>query len=89
MRVAHMSLRTERAYVNWMEELVRFEKERSGRWIHPANMGSEEVNRFLTHLAVDRNVAASTQNQALSAFRSLFRKVLGRDEIVLNAVPWF
>jgi integron integrase len=86
MRVAHMSLRTEKAYVNWMEELFRFEKERCGRWIQPANMGSEEVNRFVTHLAVDRNVAASTQNQALSAFLFLFRKVLGRDDIVLNAV---
>jgi integron integrase len=86
MRAEHLSLRTEKAYLHWMEELFRFERHRCGRWVHPETMGSEEINRFLTHLAVKRNVAASTQNQALSAVLYLFRNVLKREDITFNAV---
>ena len=65
----HMSVRTEKAYVQWIERFLRFHRYRSGLWRHPnePEMGSAEINRFLTHLAVDRKVAASTQNQAFSA----------------------
>lgn len=55
-------------------------------WRHPDQMGSHEVNRFLTHLAVDGKVAASTQNQALSALLLLFREVLQNDKLVLDAI---
>ena len=62
LRVRHYSLRTERTYVDWIKEFVFFHDRR-----HPAEMGAAEINAFLTHLAVQRNVAASTQNQALCA----------------------
>ena len=86
MRAGHMSLRTEKAYVAWMEQLFHFEHKRCGRWIHPSDMSSNDINRFLTHLAVHRNVSASTQNQALSALLFLFRKVLDRDDLAIDAI---
>jgi len=86
MRADHMSLRTEQAYIHWMEELFRYQRTQAGRWVHPAEMTSADVNAFLTHLAVDRHVAASTQNQALSAILFLFRKILERDDLALNAI---
>lgn len=61
-RVRHYSIRTEDAYAEWAERFVRFHGIR-----HPDTMREPEVNAFLTHLAVDRNVSASTQNQALCA----------------------
>jgi integron integrase len=70
-RVRHMSLRTEDAYVAWIRRYVRFHGTR-----HPAEMGASEVQAFLTHLAVHDQVAASTQNQALSALLFLYRAVL-------------
>ena len=76
LRTRHLAIRTERAYLNWIDRFLRFERERCGEWRHPAGMGSDEVNRFLTHLAVDQKKAASTQNQALSALLFLFRDVL-------------
>ena len=84
-RVAHLSIRTERAYVQWIERFLRFHHDQAGRWRHPDEMDSRDVNAFLTHLAVERHVAASTQNQALSALLLLFQKVLKR-EISLDAV---
>src|SRR5688572_7680484 len=79
MRRAHMSLRTEDAYVQWIERFLRFHRNKLGEWRHPNEMGSAEVNEFLTDLTVTRHVAASTQNQALSALLFLFRKVLQRE----------
>ena len=75
-RKLHRSIRTEQAYVYWIEQFLRYHRDRLGHWQHPAEMGSSEVNDFLTHLAVKRNVAASTQNQAFSAHLFLFRNVL-------------
>ena len=72
-RVRHYSIRTEDAYHDWCERFIRFHGIR-----HPDTMGEPEVNAFLTHLAVDRNVAASTQNQALCALLFLYEHVLGR-----------
>ena len=57
IRTRHYSRRTERAYVGWVRRFVRFHGLR-----HPAAMGAEEVTAFLTHLATERNVSASTQN---------------------------
>src|SRR5262249_57802906 len=72
-RVRHFSIRTEDAYAAWAERFIRFHGIR-----HPQTMGEPEVNKFLTHLAVDRHVSASTQNQALSALLFLYDVVLGR-----------
>jgi integron integrase len=72
-RVRHYSIRTEDAYHDWVERFIRFHGIR-----HPGTMGEPEVNAFLTHLAVERNVAASTQNQALCALLFLYEHVLHR-----------
>jgi integron integrase len=69
-----MSDRTEESYIDWIKRYVRFHGMR-----HPATMGTTEVEAFLTHLAVEGKVAASTQNQALSALLFLYRDVLGKD----------
>jgi len=74
LRVKHYSIRTEQAYVNWIKRYIYFHNVR-----HPAEMGAPEVQAFLTHLAVEGNVAASTQNQALSALLFLYRQVLNQD----------
>jgi integron integrase len=73
--VKHYSLRTERTYCDWIERFIRFHHLR-----HPSDMGSPEVSEFLTHLARDGNVSASTQNQALSALLFLYKQVL-KEEI--------
>jgi len=62
LRVRHYSRRTEEAYVHWIRRYIQFHQHR-----HPRQLAESEVNRFLTHLAVKEHVAASTQNQALSA----------------------
>ncbi len=68
----HYSRRTEKAYVHWIKRYIFFHAKR-----HPAEMGAAEVTAFLTSLAVKGKVAASTQNQALSALLFLYREVLG------------
>ena len=77
IRARHYSRRTEKAYVAWIRRYIFFHAKR-----HPVEMGAPEVTRFLTSLAVDRHVAASTQNQALSALIFLYREVLGQE------LPW-
>lgn len=72
MRVRHLALKTEKAYVQWIRRFIAF----SGRR-HPRDMGREEVEAFLTHIAVAREVSDSTQRQALSALLFLYREVLG------------
>ena len=74
LRVKHYSLRTEDAYVDWVRRFILFHHKR-----HPAQMGAPEVNAFLTNLAVEHHVSASTQNQALSALLFLYRTLLQRD----------
>ncbi|OFZ97597.1 MAG: integrase, partial [Betaproteobacteria bacterium RBG_19FT_COMBO_58_11] len=71
IRVRHYSLRTEQAYVDWARRFILFHNKR-----HPKEMGAAELRDFLSHLAVDRNVSASTQNQAKSALLFLYREVL-------------
>ncbi len=71
IRLKHYSLSTENSYVNWCERFIRFHGLK-----HPKDMGSKEVERFLSHLAVQRRVAGSTQNQALSAILFLYSQVL-------------
>lgn len=71
LRSLHYSYRTEQSYIPWVRRFILFSGKR-----HPREMGKPEVEKFLTHLAVDRNVAASTQNQALSAILFLYQQVL-------------
>ena len=79
IRLKHYSIRTEEAYVDWIKRFILFHKTPEGRFRHPQDMGAAEIAAFLPHLAVDKNVAASTPNQALSALLFLYRNVLGRD----------
>ncbi len=81
LRVRHYSPATENCYVTWAERFIRFHHLR-----HPRDMGAAEVNAFLTHLAVQERVAASTQNQALNALVFLFQQVLDLDLGRLEAV---
>lgn len=73
IRLRHFSLRTEEAYTGWVRRYIVFHGKR-----HPDQLGEEEVREFLSFFAVQRNVAASTQNQALAALMFLYREVLGR-----------
>ena len=81
IRFKHYSLRTEDSYVQWIKRFILFHGKR-----HPAEMGAVEVEAFLTHLAVEGNVAASTQNQARSALLFLYKEVLGSELPWLNNV---
>ena len=67
IQVKHYSSLTEDINADWVREFIPFHKAKSDTCHHPCELGSTEVNQFLTHLAVDKKVAASTQNQALSA----------------------
>ena len=77
LRVQHYSLRTEQSYLDWARRYILFHGKR-----HPRGMGAQEVTAFLTHLAVERKVSASTQNQAKSAILYLYKRVLGLE------LPW-
>ena len=74
IRRKHYSIRTEEAYVDWITRYIFFHKKR-----HPAEMSEREIEQFLNHLAVQKQVAASTQNQALSALIFLYREVLRKE----------
>jgi integron integrase len=74
IRLRHLSRRTEQAYVSWSRRFILFHHKR-----HPKEMGAEEIRAFLTHLAVNKRVAASTQNVALNALLFLYRHVLHQD----------
>lgn len=73
IRVKHYSLRTEHSYLQWVRQFVDYHRR------DPTALGEPEVRDFLTHLARDRHVSASTQNQAFSAIQFLFREVLKKD----------
>lgn len=77
VRLKHYSLRTEQAYVGWIKRYIIFHNKR-----HPEEMGKLELESFLTSLAVERNVSASTQTQALSALLFLYKEVLAQE------FPW-
>ena len=77
IRVRNYSIRTETVYAEWVKRYIRFHHYR-----HPLEMGAVEIEAFLTHLAVTRNVAGATQNQALAALLFLYKEVLKVD------LPW-
>ncbi|MBX3632888.1 MAG: integron integrase [Simplicispira sp.] len=81
LRTRHYSIRTEEAYIDWARRFVLFHGKR-----HPGDMGVAEVEAFLSHLAVERNVSASTQNQAKAALLYLYKQVLEIDLPWLNEV---
>ncbi len=74
IRLRHYSIRTEEAYVSWIRRFILFHNKK-----HPKDMGQKEVEAFLSYLAVERKVAASTQNQAFNAILFLYEKVLELD----------
>jgi integron integrase len=77
IRVRHYSLRTEETYVDWVKRFIYFNDKK-----HPAELGRSEVEGFLSHLALERHVSASTQNQAKAALLFLYKHVLGLE------LPW-
>jgi site-specific recombinase XerD len=77
LRTRHYSIRTEQAYLDWARRFILYHNKR-----HPQEMGAREVEAFLSHLAVDRQVSASTQNQAKAAILYLYRQVLAVE------LPW-
>ena len=77
IRYLHYSIRTEQVYVYWIRGFIRFHGRR-----HPVEMGPIEVTAFLSWLATERNLAAATQNQALSALLFLYKQALARE------LPW-
>jgi len=74
IRLKHYSYKTEQTYVGWIRRYILFHNKR-----HPKEMGAAEIEAFLTHLAVEKQVSASTQNQAFSAVLFLYRQVLHQD----------
>ena len=74
IRLKHYAYSTEKTYVYWTKRFILYHNKR-----HPKKMGEKEISEFLTYLAVEENVAASTQNQALSALLFLYREVLRKD----------
>lgn len=74
MRARHMAYRTEKTYCTWILDFIRYHKRK-----HPEQMGTDEVNAWLSHLANNRHVAINTQKTALNAVVFLFKQFLGRE----------
>jgi site-specific recombinase XerD len=73
IRTIHYSIRAEGAYINWIRQFIVFNGKR-----HRDEMGAAEISRFLSYLAKERNISASTQDQALSALLFLYREILDK-----------
>jgi site-specific recombinase XerD len=82
VRYMHYSLKTEKAYIYWVRFFVRWSAAQPGGMRHPRDMGAQDVEAFLSMMANERKVSASTHNQALSAVLFLYREVLNID------LPW-
>lgn len=74
LRFHHYAYNTEKSYISWILKYIRFHNKK-----HPKDMGKQEIEAFLSHLAINRNVSASTQNQAFNALLFLYREVLNLD----------
>ena len=83
LRTLHYSRNTEQTYIKWIKEYIFFHHKR-----HPLDLGEQEINRFLTHLAVNKKVAASTQNQALCALVFLYKHVLKKELGDFGTITW-
>jgi len=74
LRSLHYSRRTEESYVNWIKRFIIFNSK-----THPEKLGKDDIRKFLNHLAVERNVSASTQNQALQGILFLYKEIIHKD----------
>jgi integron integrase len=83
IRLKHYSFKTEQSYVQWVKRYILFHNKR-----HPKDMGEEEITRFLSQLAIENEVSASTQNQALSAIIFLYRHVLNKNLGEFRNMVW-
>jgi integron integrase len=82
-RLKHMSIRTEKSYVDYIRDFILFHNKR-----HPKDMGVDEIRAYLTHLAVEKKIAASTQNVALCALLFLYRQVLQLELPYIDDIAW-
>ncbi|MCP5062781.1 MAG: site-specific integrase, partial [Ignavibacteriae bacterium] len=71
IRLKHYSIKTEKAYVNWLKRFILFHNKK-----HPKNLSETEIREYLSHLAIEQNVSSSTQNQAFNAIIFLYKQVL-------------
>jgi integron integrase len=83
IRFKHFSIRTEDTYIHWIKRFILFHNKR-----HPLEMSEQEIRQFLSHLAANENVAASTQNVALSAILFLYRDVLKKELPFITDIEW-
>lgn len=85
-RVKHLSYRTEQTYCGWVRRFFNFHNQKGRAPLSLYDMGRQEVEAFLTHLALDRNVSASTQNQAFNALIFLYKNVIPKDLGEIDAI---
>ena len=83
LRTRHYSLRTEKSYLQWIRQYIFFHNKQ-----HPARLGEEAIGQFLTHLAVNKRVSSTTQNQALCALVFLYKHVLGKELEDFGELVW-
>ena len=83
IRLRHYSMRTEEVYLNWIKRFIQFHNNRQ-----PQEMGVEEIQQFLSHLAISKNVSASTQNQSLCALVFLYKRVLNIELPEFDNIVW-
>lgn len=83
IRIKHYSLRTEESYINWIKRFIFFHNKK-----HPIEMGEKEIGEFITHLAKNKKVSASTQNQALCAIVFLYKNVLNKELKNTISIYW-
>ena len=83
LRTKHYSIRTEESYIHWIRKYILYHNKK-----HPAEMGANEINEFLSSLAIKKNVAASTQNQALCAIVFLYKEILKVEIGDLKEIIW-
>jgi len=74
LSVKHYSKKTEEAYIRWIKDFILFNNK-----IHPKKLGKEEIQKYLNHLSIARNVSASTQNQALQGILFLYKNILKKE----------
>ncbi len=86
LRQRNYAYATEKTYLDWIQRYIRFYKEKFGTFRHPKDMGAPEIEAFLTDLALEKNVAPGTQDQALNALIFLYKHVLKQELGPINAI---
>jgi integron integrase len=82
MRSAHYAINTEKSYWHWVRRYLLYHHQIKHSWVHPLEMGEQEISRFLSHLATHERISPNTQKQALSALLFLYRFVLNKDIVI-------